>query len=345
MKRYAPLLVLLAAGCSMQPLNKAARRGDVASLKAQLDKGADPNLRGIVGETPLMAAAFAGRTEAAKTLLAAGADVNARWVYGTPLSYAASRGQTETARLLLDKGAKVDDMAIEAAASNGFPALARELAQRRDAASGKAAPTVDAPKYAAAPVERKRDADVALVIAVDQENDAEAVASHLKALGFSGDRVAVLAGRKASRSQIAAHVEEWLPSKAKDGARVVVYYSGRTAKDKNGQTVVLPFDYDEKFPASTTYPLKSLVKGLTFLETAAAAEDATVLAAAKPGETAGEMESQRHGLFTYYLLQALSEGKRTAKDLVDYIAPRVQEQARKQGRDQTATLSGPNSEI
>jgi ankyrin repeat protein len=94
-------------------------RADGAEMARLLAAGADPNaLVTISGRLPsgevhrttaLVIAAGAGRLEAARLLLDAGADpsrANSQWV--TPLMAAALRGQLEVLRLLLARGAAVD---------------------------------------------------------------------------------------------------------------------------------------------------------------------------------------------------------------------------------------------
>jgi serine/threonine-protein phosphatase 6 regulatory ankyrin repeat subunit B len=72
----------------------------------------------IEGRTPLMLAAFRGDISTVKSLLLAGADVNARDKDGdTALMFAAYRGHTEIVSLLLDHGAN-----IYARARNGWTA-------------------------------------------------------------------------------------------------------------------------------------------------------------------------------------------------------------------------------
>ena len=101
---------------------------DAAAVKAILGKGADPNARDPRnGSTPLMLAAFLGRVDIAKMLLAAGADLKAMnndgatalsvaefdrattayfaSMFGIPLSDpdAVERGKAEIARMLRAK--------------------------------------------------------------------------------------------------------------------------------------------------------------------------------------------------------------------------------------------------
>ena len=84
------------------PRPKARKHSTVALL---LDKGADPNLTGRSGLTPLMAAAFKGNDRIVETLLAHGADANVRDTTGkTAMVYAAGRGFDDVVRRLLDAG-------------------------------------------------------------------------------------------------------------------------------------------------------------------------------------------------------------------------------------------------
>jgi len=57
-----------------QALLDAAKNGDTPLVKRRLDAGADANLRGRGGWTPLMYAVGSGHAETAKVLIGAGAD-------------------------------------------------------------------------------------------------------------------------------------------------------------------------------------------------------------------------------------------------------------------------------
>jgi uncharacterized protein len=104
-------LALVAGGCGpgAQPLIAAAAKGDNASVRELLGRGAKPGRAGAEGLTPLMAAAQGGHTETVRSLLDAGADVNARRGGSgkgrTALIDAAGAGHVEIVRLLLAKGA------------------------------------------------------------------------------------------------------------------------------------------------------------------------------------------------------------------------------------------------
>lgn len=89
-------------------LTIAAIQGDVARVEAMLDGGADPNARAWLGLTPLAAAMRSCRMNAdvLVALLASGADIEARSGVGaTPLMIAWQNGRTDLAEVLLDAGA------------------------------------------------------------------------------------------------------------------------------------------------------------------------------------------------------------------------------------------------
>jgi ankyrin repeat protein len=73
--------------------------------------GADPNFKTPDGETPLMAAARSGKVDAAKTLLAAGADINAKETWGgqSAIMWAAAQSQADMVKFLASKDANLND--------------------------------------------------------------------------------------------------------------------------------------------------------------------------------------------------------------------------------------------
>jgi len=85
----------------------AGRVGDLASVKMLVAAGADVNARGHTGATVLSEAAFHGRRDIVRFVLASGAD--AKTMYGpfTVLMLAAMRGDAEVARMLLAAGVPV----------------------------------------------------------------------------------------------------------------------------------------------------------------------------------------------------------------------------------------------
>ena len=103
------ILALSAAG-SADPstgLHQAVSRGEVASVRLELGKGADPNRKDPDRLTPLHVAARQGHLEIAQLLLQSGADPNRRQdpTGSTPLHLAVEHQHEKVTRLLLEQGA------------------------------------------------------------------------------------------------------------------------------------------------------------------------------------------------------------------------------------------------
>jgi len=91
-------------------LHAAVRDNDVPAVLAHLRDGADINaIGGQIGQTPLSLAALFGSEDAARALIDAGADVNARTFDGhTALHNAAFLGHAGIAEALIDAGAEIE---------------------------------------------------------------------------------------------------------------------------------------------------------------------------------------------------------------------------------------------
>jgi hypothetical protein len=98
-------------GPASTPLARAAQTGDAATVRSLIAQGADVNARDAEGYTPLAYAARSGDTDTIKQLLDAKADPNARdcnsfgW---TPVINAMHRYNDDAARLLVERGADVN---------------------------------------------------------------------------------------------------------------------------------------------------------------------------------------------------------------------------------------------
>jgi ankyrin repeat protein len=87
----------------------AARRGDVAAVRAELQRGADVNAAAPDGTVALHWASYANHAAIAGELIRAGARVDAANRYGVrPLSLASAGGHAAIVRLLLEAGADPD---------------------------------------------------------------------------------------------------------------------------------------------------------------------------------------------------------------------------------------------
>jgi hypothetical protein len=210
--------------------------------------------------------------------------------------------------------------------------------------------------------------------------DAQAVRKHLEALGIPARNIITLEGSAATGNKMKSYLEEWLPLNVKETSTLFVYYSGHGAPDpSNGQAYLVPWDGDPQFLKSTAYPLKKFYGDLakTKAKHVIVALDAcfsgaggrsvlakgarplvtkvdqglgpdgriTVLAAASGEQITGTLDDQGHGMFTYFFLKGLGEGKSSAKSLFDYVNPRVQDEARRQNRQQTPAFMGADSPL
>lgn len=103
------LCSLAIAQNSKQELNdqlfEAARKGDAPGVTVLLDKGADVNARFRYGSTALFKAAERGNVEVVKVLLARGADVTVKDTFysATAMTWALSNKHVEVVRVLLEK--------------------------------------------------------------------------------------------------------------------------------------------------------------------------------------------------------------------------------------------------
>src|ERR1044071_4184750 len=127
------LALLLPVAAFAQNLNEeffaAARKGDVAAVKAFLDKGVDVNAKTQYGATALSYACDKGHIEVVKLLIERGADVNMKdTFYGeVPLGWALVKGHTEIIKLLLERGAQGKERALMTGADAGNAELVKAV--------------------------------------------------------------------------------------------------------------------------------------------------------------------------------------------------------------------------
>ena len=210
------------------------------------------------------------------------------------------------------------------------------------------------------------------------ERDAQAVKSHILALGVPERNIVYLAGQRALRSSLEKYVEQWLPNLVGQDSQVYFYFSGHGAPDaKTGDSYLVTWDGDPNFLGTTAYSVKRLFDRLAQLKArrVLVAMDAcfsgaggrsvlpsgarplitrieglkpsgivSVLAAAAPNEITGTVDSAGHGAFTYYLLRGLNgaaaekSGRVTLRAVFDYLKPLVQDEARRVNRDQSPQI-------
>lgn len=104
---------------------EAVRKGDLPAVTALLDKGADVNAKFRYGSTALFKAAERGHTEVAKLLLARGADVTIKDTFyqANAMSWALQNKHYDTALVILEKDAGSADDVLSTGVEEGNVAL------------------------------------------------------------------------------------------------------------------------------------------------------------------------------------------------------------------------------
>lgn len=295
--RLAAFLALSLQGTACYtPLHKAASAGDLKTVRALLDQGADVNSRDAHWQvTPLIQAASADKVEVVRLLLDKGADIEAKSDGGyTAFFLAINSLSVSSARLLLERGADPEFSvayftSCGSACTKQETLLQRLLNQRKPAApreevSTQALPVGgEKPKPGESDMDRpgyrlsERPDDFAIVVGIGKysdipearfaERDAEAVKEHLLALGVPSRNLVQLSGEKAVKSSIEKYIETWLPKNVRQDSRVFVYFSGHGAPNpESGQAYLLPYDGDPDFLENTGYPIKRLYEKLSSLK-------------------------------------------------------------------------------
>jgi len=361
----------------------AAFDNDTARINSLLAAGAPISQpAGMRGLTPLHSAVLGNNNtnnvEAARILLDAGADVFAPSGFGTPRDLALGQHKSAIASLLeLYERKHAAEAAphptADTSAQRQFPekkaiasdvdAPARRGAERPD----DFALVIGIEDYQSLP---KADYGA---------RDAATVRKHFEAMGVPARNIISLEGSLATGSKLKNYLQQWLPRNVKPESTVFVYYSGHGAPDpENGDAYLVPWDADPMFLTTSAYPLKQfyselaklkakrvvvaldacfsgsggrsvLAKGARPLvskvdESVPSAANLTVLAAASGSEITGSLDEQAHGIFTYHFLKGLSGGAKTPRALHDYLKPRVQDDARRQNREQSPTLAGSGAD-
>lgn len=198
--------------------------------------------------------------------------------------------------------------------------------------------------------------------------DAEVMARYLQNVGgvAAGD-MKVLTDDGATRSDLEAYVEDWLPRRVKPESTVFFYYAGHGAPDPTGkEAFIVPFEGHPDFPAKL-YPLNRLYAALAKLpakavvvmldscfsgakgrgvsqegarplvslqETSGLDPKIAVLTGASGTQVTSDFDKAEHGLFTYFLLKGMRgdadadrDGTVTLGELYPFVRGRVSERA------------------
>lgn len=343
------------------PLQRAAHAGQDDVVRLLISRGAKVNDNRTL-LPPLAEAVRSGNASTARILLAAGARIT-----NDVRRYAMQSGDPEIRTLILERGAVARAEQPAAPVAEATPTQGDDVDTPR--VRGTARPDDFALVVGVEEYQTLPKADFA-------ERDAKTMRRHLEALGFPIRNIVTLLGNQATKSKLQSYLQEWLPNNLKPDSTLFVYYAGHGAPDpKTGEAYLIPWDADPKFLKTSAYPLKQFYSDLSAIKTrqtivaldscfsgaggrsvlargarplvAKAVDQApgasgklAVLAAASGDETTGALDAQKHGLFTYFLLKGLNEGKTSVRDLYDFLKPKVQDEARRQNREQTPMCFG-----
>ncbi len=193
-------------------------------------------------------------------------------------------------------------------------------------------------------------------------DDAGLVKDYLLSLGLSRRNMEWITNERATFAAIKKAVESWLPNRVTPHSRVIVYYSGHGAPEpKSRSAYLVPFDGDPNYLEDTGYPLQRLydklgslpaaeiivlidscfsgtggrsvlAKGarpLVLVETSSVLPARMVVMTATQGnQIAASSQAREHGIFTYYFLKALKDGKGSLFEIYESIRPQVEDEAK-----------------
>ena len=204
-----------------------------------------------------------------------------------------------------------------------------------------------------------------------------------KILGIPEENIIMMIDGDATKARIEGYIAQYIPANVNRDTTLYVYFAGHGAPDmKKGEPYLIPYDGDTRFIEQTGYALKKFYEDLQKLNvqrtyvfidscfSGMASRAAEMLAkgarpallhveniqlktdkviafsASDAGQTSNAYPETEHGLFTYYLLRAMS-GEADAdddhwisiKEIYSYVSDHVSRMARRLGEDQTPILT------
>ena len=198
--------------------------------------------------------------------------------------------------------------------------------------------------------------------------DAEVMARYLQNIGgVAADDIKVITDDGATRSDLEAYIEDWLPRRVKPDSTVFFYYAGHGTPEASGkEAFIVPFEGHPDFPAKL-YPLNRLYAALAKLPAKAVVvmldscfsgakgrgvsqegarplvslQEASgldpklaVLTGASGTQITSDLDKAEHGLFTYYLLKGMRgdadanrDGTITLGELYPFVRGKVSDRA------------------
>lgn len=210
------------------------------------------------------------------------------------------------------------------------------------------------------------------------KRDAETVKDYLiNMCGIPRENIMMLIDEKAAKSDLEAYIEEWLARNVSKNSFVFVYFAGHgTPNPEKGDAYLVPYDGEPGF-ISKLYPLSRFYNSLEELPTdnivvaldacfsgaggrsvieegkrplvpvkiPTAVKKAAVITASGADEISQDLDTKRHGLFTYYFLKGLrgeadanGDNWVTLGELYDYCQPKILLESKKLGYTQTPKI-------
>jgi len=193
-------------------------------------------------------------------------------------------------------------------------------------------------------------------------SDAILVKEYFLSLGIKERNIELLTNERVTYSALRKSIEAWLPNRVNKKSKVFIYYSGHGSPDPaTGEAYIVPYDGDPNYLTETGYPLKRLFERLGKLDvseiavvldscfsgaggrsvlakgarplvmvadTGVLASNIAVLTATQGAQISTSSAEKGHGIFTYYFLKALKEGKKNIAEIYKYIRPQVEDEAK-----------------
>jgi uncharacterized caspase-like protein len=196
--------------------------------------------------------------------------------------------------------------------------------------------------------------------------------------GIPPSNIKLLTDGMATKSDLEANLEDWLPRRVTENSTVFVYYAGYGAPDLKGGSYLVPYEGNPDYP-SKMFPLKRLCDSLAKLpakrvvvmldsrfsgakgrsvmsqgarplalsvaESLPAGEKLLIMTGSTGSQISSDYDKAEHGLFTYYLLKGMrgeaagSDGRVELGGLYRYVKDKVASKASLElNREQTPVL-------
>lgn len=353
-----------ASGGGLRPLHMAASSGCTEAIKLLLDAGADIDVRANdMHGAALAIAAYHGNVKSVKYLLERGADVDDA---SQVLILKKEDGEEGLALLQKFEKQKIavrlpENTPPSIVAKSDVDELPIFVNEHKIIGEQDIAIVIGIENYQGL---SKSDYS---------KSDARLMKDYLKALGFAERNIEFVTDEKATKSKIETAIEGWLPNKVKKDSRIIVYYSGHGAPEpKTSDAYIVPYDGDPNYLTTSGYSLKRLYDNLGKLQVAeiivvldscfsgaggrsvlaqgarplvmmttstVLPSNMAVLSATQGSQISTSSSEKGHGIFTYYFLKAIKDGKKDIAEIYEYIKPLVEDEAKQLNVQQSPSLN------